>query len=179
VSHVWYFAYGSNLSADTFRGRRGIEHRRAVPGRLDGWRLVFDKPPLFPIGESYANLVADERSFALGVLYEVSREDLEHIQLTEGVSIGNYECVEVRVVPLRPASDIDEQVAAHTLVSERRDASLCPSDRYMELVIGGALAHGLPDEHLEYLRTVRSQPSTPEADQLRLRLGELMRKRRS
>jgi len=63
VDAVWYFAYGSNLSVDVFRGRRGIEHRRALPGRLHGWRLVFDKPPIVPIGESYANLVADHAAF--------------------------------------------------------------------------------------------------------------------
>lgn len=176
MGHVWYFAYGSNLSADTFRGRRGIEHRRAVPGRLSGWRLVFDKPPLFPIGESYANLIADESAAAIGVLYEVSEEDLAHIELSEGVSVGNYACIEVQVAPLRLEADVDELVVAHTLVSDRRDESLCPSDRYMDLVIGGALAHGLPDDHLEYLRAIPSRPSTPEAEELRARLNEFMRK---
>jgi len=48
---IWYFAYGSNMQAATFRGRRGIEPLRALAARLPGWRLVLDKPPLVPVGE--------------------------------------------------------------------------------------------------------------------------------
>lgn len=173
---MWYFAYGSNLSADVFRGRRGVEPLRALPGRLDGWRLVFDKPPLFEIGESYANLAQDPAQAAFGVLYEISREDLAHVELTEGVPIGNYRCIEVPVAPLRACDELGARVEAHTLVSDRRDASLCPSHRYMELVIAGAIAHGLPDPHVEFLRSIPSRPSTPEAEALRRRLDPLMRK---
>jgi len=176
VSAVWYFAYGSNLSAEVFRGRRGIEPRHAVPGRLEGWRLVFDKPPLFDIGESYANLAEDAAHAALGVLYQISREDLEHVELTEGVPIGNYRSIEVAVAPLRGRDELGALVPSRTLVSDKRDASLCPSHRYMELVIAGAVAHGLPPEHVEFLRRVPSRPSTPAAEELRQRLDGLMRR---
>ena len=45
MSRVWYFAYGSNMQSATLRGRRGIAYRRALPARVSGWRVVFDKPP--------------------------------------------------------------------------------------------------------------------------------------
>src|SRR5262249_31220268 len=56
---MWYFAYGSNMQSDTLHGRRGIAFRRAVAVRAPGWRVVFDKPPLLPIGEAFANIVPD------------------------------------------------------------------------------------------------------------------------
>lgn len=178
MERTWYFAYGSNLHVDIFRGRRGIVHHRAVPGRLPGWRLVFDKPPLFPIGESFANLVEDAAASALGVLYEIDAAELHHIDLTEGVPIGNYSRIEVVVATLGSHADLASAVAAHTLVSERRDASLFPSHRYMELVIEGARVHGLPEEHISALRQVPSRPSTAEALAVQQQIDDLLRRLR-
>ena len=45
MAPLWYFAYGSNMETATFRGRRGIAYRQALPARLTGWQLVLDKPP--------------------------------------------------------------------------------------------------------------------------------------
>ena len=95
---VWYFAYGSNMHTATFCGRRGIRFSRALPGRLSGWRLVLDKPPLVPVGEAFANIVPDATAHVLGVLYEISGADLEHVGLTEGVRIDNYRWIEIPVV---------------------------------------------------------------------------------
>lgn len=176
MGYVWYFAYGSNLNPEIFRGRRGIEYRRALPAALPGWRLVFDKPPLFPIGESFASVVEDPGARALGVIYEITAEDLGHVELTEGVPIGNYRRVETVVAPLADEADLGTAVPAATLASDRRDPGLSPSVRYMELVISGALLHGLPAEHVASLRQVAARPSSAEADELHQRLHALMRK---
>lgn len=178
MERAWYFAYGSNLHTAIFGGRRGVAHYRAVPGRLAGWRLVFDKPPLFPIGESFANLVQDGGASAVGVLYEIEAEELQHIDLTEGVPIGNYARIEVEVETIGLHDGLGAAVAAHTLVSENRDPSLCPSHRYMELVIEGARAHGLPAEHIDALRRVPSRPSTPEALAAQQQIDDLIRRLR-
>src|SRR3989442_8766709 len=125
---VWYFAYGSNMETATLRGRRGIEPLCALGARAAGWRLVFDKPPLVPVGEAFANIVPDARDAVLGVLYQLTPADWEHVELTEGVSIGNYRSVTVRALPLsEPALGVD----ARTLPSDRRDPTLSPSERSM------------------------------------------------
>src|SRR5262249_26492624 len=98
-----YFAYGSNMEPATFRGRRGIAPLRAVAARVRGWRIVFDKPPLLPVGEGFANLISVPAAPVLGVLYEITPPDLEHIDLTEGVLIGNYQRITIAVEPLEPA----------------------------------------------------------------------------
>jgi hypothetical protein len=164
VGRAWYFAYGSNMQTATFRGRRGIEFHRALPVRARGWRLVLDKPPLIPIGESFANIVRDADTEVLGVAYEVSSDALETIDLTEGVPIGNYERCAIEVVPL---AEEGTPLQAFTLVSDRHDAGLQPSTRYLGLLIEGAIEHGLPATYVEFLRAIPA--CAPSAAALALR----------
>jgi cation transport regulator ChaC len=172
TSTVWYFAYGSNMQRATFCGRRGIEYRRALPARVRGWRLVIDKPPLVPVGEGFANIVPEPEAEVLGVLYEITDEDLAHVDLTEGVLIGNYERIEVTVSTLgEPALEL----VAATLVSDKRTPELLPSDRYMQCLISGAEEHGLPAEYVARLRTIPCRPESDEAKRFRPLVDEALR----
>lgn len=159
-TRVWYFAYGSNMQPATFAGRRGITPTRALAARAPGWQLVLDKPPLVPVGESFANLVVADDAHAFGVVYEITADDLAHVDLTEGVLIGNYTRVEISVEPLR---EPDGPARAFTLVSEKHAPELQPSDRYMSLLIEGAAHHGLPEEWIAMLRAVPTKAQSVEA----------------
>ena len=170
---VLYFAYGSNMQTATFAGRRGIVSRSARAARVDGWRLVFDKPPLIPVGEGFASIVPDPDAMVVGVLYEITPADMEHVDLTEGVLIGNYRRVEVRVTPLDAPG---LTLAAYSLTSDHRDAALRPSDRYMGLLVAGAEEHGLPAEWIAHLRAVPTRPESPEAARLRPLLDAVLRR---
>jgi gamma-glutamylcyclotransferase len=171
---LWYFAYGSNMQSATLRGRRGIAYRRALAGRLDGWRLVLDKPPLIPMGGAFANVVPDPTGAVHGVLFEMTEDDFAHLDLTEGVLLGNYERVPVTVQPLAPPDA--EVIVAYTLTSERRDPQRLPTRRYMQLLIAGAEEHGLPEDYIAYLRSLPAREETPEAAQLRPLMDQLMRR---
>jgi AIG2 family protein len=172
AERAWYFAYGSNMESGTFRGRRGIEFTRAVAARAAGWRLVLDKPPLLPVGEAFANIVPDAAAEVLGVVYEIGADDLAHVELTEGVRIGNYRTITVPVVSLgEPSLRVD----AVTLASDRRDATLRPSDRYMACLVAGALEHGLPAAWVAMLRAVPCAPETAEAAAARPLLDAALR----
>ncbi len=173
---VWYFAYGSNMQSATLRGRRGIGFLRAVPARAVGWRLVFDKPPLIAIGESFANIIRDAATHTLGVAYEVTEVDLQRIELTEGVLLGNYHRVHLPVVPLSPGATALDAVS---LTSPQRDAQLQPSTRYMELVISGALEHGLPAEYVAALRAIPAKPPSAEALRFRALMDEMLQHTRA
>jgi gamma-glutamylcyclotransferase len=166
---LWYFAYGSNMESATLRGRRGVEYHRALPGCAHGWRLVLDKPGLFPMG----NIIPDAASSVWGVLYQIDVADLAHIDLTEGVLIGNYLRVEIPVQPPRPAPPLK----AFTLTSERRDPSLQPSTRYMGLLISGAEEHGLPADYVAFLRRIPARPESTETAQLRPFIDDALRRR--
>jgi cation transport regulator ChaC len=172
IPTVWYFAYGSNMQRATFCGRRGIEYRQALPARVPGWRLVLDKPPLVPVGEGFANIVPDAGSEVLGVLYQITPDDMAHVDLTEGVLIGNYQRIDVTVVTLGEPS---VEVIAATLVSEKRSPDLLPSDRYMQCLIAGAEEHGLPREYVARLRTLPCRPESEDARRFRPFLDEALR----
>jgi gamma-glutamylcyclotransferase len=170
---MWYFAYGSNMEKATLAGRRGVRVSASHAARAAGWRLVLDKPPLVPIGESFANIVPDPAAQVLGVLYEVTPADLEHIELTEGVRIGNYRRIDIPVVSLvAPATGI----MAATLVSDARDPTLRPSVRYMACLIAGAEEHGLPAEWIAFLRGVPAQPESREAAEFRPLVDAVLRR---
>ena len=170
---MWYFAYGSNMQTATLRGRRGIHFQQAVAGRVTGWRLVLDKPPLVSIGESLANIVPHPDGEVMGVLYDISAADSEHLDVSEGVLLGNYQRVEIAVTPL---ADPQRPVGAFTLTSDHRDPTLQPSTRYMNLLIAGALEHGLPAAYIEFLRSIPARPESAEAAQLRPLIDQVLRR---
>src|SRR5262249_28197955 len=87
AASVWYFAYGSNMQAATFRGRRGITPIRALPGRAPGWQLVLDKPGVVLARCGVASIVPAPGDEVLGVLYELAPADLAQVDLSEGVLI--------------------------------------------------------------------------------------------
>jgi hypothetical protein len=161
---VWYFAYGSNMQRATFGGRRGITPVRALAARAPGWRLVFDKPGIVPGRRGFANIVRAPGEEVHGVAYEIRATDLAHVDLTEGVLIGNYArlpiAVETAPAPCAP-------LVAHALVAERRANDVVPSRVYMALVVEGALEHGLPAAWIERLRRVPAEDDA--ADELALR----------
>jgi gamma-glutamylcyclotransferase (GGCT)/AIG2-like uncharacterized protein YtfP len=171
-ARVWYFAYGSNMQRATFSGRRAIECSRVLAGRLTGWRLVFDKPPLAPIGESFANVVPDPGAEVLGALYEIAADDLAHIDLTEGVLIDNYRRIEVAVTSLDGTLRLD----AFTLTSDKHAPELRPSTRYMACVIAGAQEIGLPPAWIDELRIVPAGPQSRMAAALRPVMDAVMKK---
>ncbi len=175
MSRLWYFAYGSNMDTATFRGRRGIEFTRALAARADGWRLVLDKPPLVPIGESFANIVPDAGDAVIGVLYEVGLADLEHIDLTEGVLVDNYQRI---AIPVTPLVSLTAPVTAFTLVSDKHALELQPSHRYMACLIAGAEEHGLPADWVAFLRTVPARPESAVARAFRPLVDEVLRRAR-
>ncbi len=171
--HVWYFAYGSNMQSATLRGRRGIDYRSALPARVPGWQLVLDKPPLLPVGESFANIVPTKDAEVLGVLFEMSPADYEHLESSEGVGFGSYQRVEVQAHPLQGSTG---PVLAYSLSSDRR-SSLLPSRRYMQLLIEGAREHGLPPDYVDFLAALPAKDESALAQHLRPVVDLFLRRR--
>jgi len=172
MAAVRYFAYGSNMQSHTLRTRRSIMPVRAVAARATGWQLVLDKPGLLNAAEGMANIVAAPGHDVYGVLYEIAPEDLDHLELTEGVRIGNYARVKIEVALLNS----DDDLPAWTFVSEHR-AEVAPSQRYMSLLIEGALEHGLPAHYVDWLRSIAAKPEDEASRQWRPVLDHAMRRR--
>jgi len=155
---VWYFAYGSNMQRATLCGRRGVEPARALAARAAGWRLALDKPPLVAVGEAFASIVPDPHAAVLGVLYELTPADWEHVELTEGVRIGNYRSVTVRAAALaEPALEVD----ASALASDRRDPTLTPSEATWRAWSPGPRSTGCPPSTWPSCAASRHDPRPP------------------
>lgn len=169
---VFYFAYGSNMQRATFRGRRAVRPLSAVAARVAGWELVFDKPSILPVRQSYANLVPAPGATVYGVLYELTEDDYAHVELTEAVPLGNYRRVDVEAHALAGAP---APCGAYTLASDRRDPSRGPSPRYLGLIIEGAVENGLPTEWIAWLRSVATVEESPDDLVVRRQLDGLIR----
>ena len=143
--HVWYFAYGSNMSPGTFLERRQMRPLEAVIGHVDGYRLCFDIP-IGPGERGVANLQVDDGMRTHGVAYLLTHGDAERLDRTEGVPQGFYyrESVAVRLRDARV-------VAGFTYRSRISDATRKPSARYLGLLLDGARSHGLHADYVAYL----------------------------
>jgi hypothetical protein len=110
---IFYLAYGSNLSQETFLGKRGIRPLSAVNVHCPSLALCFDLPgmpylePCFantrpsseanPLGLEYRKPARyDEKRWVkglIGVVYEVTPKDFATIIATEGGGSGYQDII--------------------------------------------------------------------------------------
>jgi len=144
MSHVLVFAYGSNMDPERMRARvpGALSRGRA---RLPGHRLVIDKRGRD--GSAKANLRPEAEARVWGVLWEIVAADLAAL---DGHEAG-YERVTVSVE--RETGPVE----AHTYRSDRLAAGALPFPWYLDHIVRGARAHGLPDEYVAWLASLPSQ----------------------
>ena len=166
------------MDSATLRVRRSIQWTRAAPARAEGWRLVVRKPSLLGIAAgAMATIVADAGAQVWGVLYEITADDLEHLELTEGVRIGHYDRTAIDVqTTIDWSGAASRMVEAVTLTSDVEESLLRPTSRYMELLLAGAAEHGLPKEWIETLGRIETDPESEEAAAIRPLLDDAMKK---
>jgi gamma-glutamylcyclotransferase (GGCT)/AIG2-like uncharacterized protein YtfP len=165
------------MASATFRGRRSIDWTRSAAAVARGWRLSIAKPSLLgAIAGGVATIFPDPESEVWGVVYEISEEDLEHLEMTEGVRIGHYERSEIFVEPVHTWNARHRAV---TLTSGRPDSGLLPSTRYMNLLVEGAAEHGLPAPWIAMLRSIPASEESADAALVRQALDQAMRKPRA
>lgn len=183
---VLYLGYGSNLSAETFRGKRGIQPVSQVNVVVPTLSLTFDLPGIPYAEPCFGNVryrnestQRDDRTSAedyhkdhwskglVGVVYEVTKADYIHIIATEGGGSGYQDVlVDCYALSAEPSEDVPLKPAgqpfkAHTLFAPskvaRPDHSYAqPSPRYLKLITDGATEHGLPLEYQAFLRQIRT-----------------------
>ena len=150
-----YFAYGSNMLT-----RRLTDPSRApsaVAGgvaRAPGFIVRFHK--IGADGSGKCTLIAaGGETAAFGVLYEVAETDSENLDRVEGVRTGGYVRRSVQVhLADAPATNAMTYVAGARHV----DSSSVPFDWYRDLVVAGAIEHGLPAHYIGELARVSALP---------------------
>ena len=147
-----YAAYGSNLDPERMAIRAPHSPLRGT-GWLQGWRLTFGgedvswEGPLATVVEA----VDDQETHQVYVaLYDLTDGDVESLDKWEGVDIGLFRKLRVRVQTL------EGDVAAWTYVLDAYEGGL-PSARYLGMLADAAEAGGAPDD---YVAELRSRPCT-------------------
>lgn len=135
------FAYGSNMDKGQM-SRRCPAARMVGPASLRGHRLFFTR-------DGWASVRPDSASTVWGVLWEISPVDEASLDLWEDVAHGLY-TKEILPITLRKGETVDALVY---VASETAEGA--PEAWYLELILGAAARHGLPNEHVASLRNWR------------------------
>ena len=158
-----YFAYGSNMLT-----RRLTDPSRApsavacgVAG-AQGFVVRFHKMGADGSGKCTLVAAGDAAAVAYGVLYELADSDGAKLDRVEGVHTGGYLR---RAIELRCLDDGDTTDAVTYVAGERHiDSARVPFDWYRDLVVAGAVEHGLPHSYIDELAQV---PAVSDPDALR------------
>jgi cation transport regulator ChaC len=134
---VWYFAYGSNMNparlSDQRLKERAVRMGPRIGGRLDGWRLVFNKIARSPEGAAAGNIVEASGQTVYGTLNGMPDAGLEVLDIWEGVAGGHYGRRMVRVV----RADTNETVDAVVYVALKVGEGLRPTREYLGHLLAG------------------------------------------
>ncbi len=116
-----------------------------ISGRLDGWRLVFDKIARTPPGAGAGNIIATPGGVVYGILNEMPDAGLAVLDVWEGVARGHYER---RLLPV-VCTDTGATVEAVAYVALKVGKGLKPTREYLgHFLAGGDL---LPTDYREWL----------------------------
>jgi gamma-glutamylcyclotransferase len=133
----WYFAYGSNMNAQRLFEERlkpeGVARGERIAGRLDGWRLAFNKRARLPPGAGAGNIMPAMSEVVHGTLNLVPPRGFEILDRYEGVAGGHYER---RIVPVVRA-DTGATIEAVTYVALLVGAELRPTRDYLGHLLAG------------------------------------------
>ena len=189
-----YLGYGSNLSAETFLGKRKIKPLSQINVVVPEIALSFNLPGI-PYSEPcfansrYREVPSEDKApdyhkdhwtkGLVGVVYEVTESDYAHIIATEGGGSGYQDvlvnCYSLSINPKDkvPATPSGQAFKAHTLFAPhgvhdgRPDPSYAqPSARYLKLITDGAAEHSLPYEYQDFLHQIRTYQLTTTQQRL-------------
>ena len=157
-----YFAYGSNLLTrrltDPLRAPSAVARGIAT---VSGCVMRFDKIGTDGSGKCTLIGTGDDADVVYGVLYEFAAADLAGLDREEGVHLGGYARCPVRVrFPGGGAAEAITYIAGDRYL----DAACLPFDWYRDVVVAGAIEHGLPPA---YIRELERTPAAPDPDAAR------------
>ncbi|MGI8612657.1 MAG: gamma-glutamylcyclotransferase [Nocardioidaceae bacterium] len=138
-----YAAYGSNLDPARM-GERCPHSPLQGTGWLLGWRLTFGGEELGWDG-ALSTVVEHPLHQVFVALYDVTPEDAEALDAWEGVDIGVYRKLRVRV------NTMEREQSAWIYTLDGYEGGL-PSASYLGVLYEAALSAGAPEDYLEDLR---------------------------
>ncbi len=157
-----YFAYGSNLLT-----RRLTDPSRAPSAVAlgiawaPGFVVRFHKIGTDGSGKCTLIATGNDADVVHGVLYEFADSDLPGLDREEGVHLGGYARYSIRLrFPNGETTEAMTYVASDGYI----DPACLPFDWYRDLVVAGAIEHGLPRPCVQELA---GTPAAPDPDAAR------------
>jgi gamma-glutamylcyclotransferase (GGCT)/AIG2-like uncharacterized protein YtfP len=138
-----YAAYGSNMNPAQMAARCPHSPQRGT-GWLEGWRLTFGGEDLSWEG-ALGTVVEAEGERVFVVLYDITEADESALDSWDGVTLGYYRKLKVRVAAL------DGDVVAWLYVVNAYEGGL-PSALYLAAMADAAEVAGAPDDYVADLR---------------------------
>jgi gamma-glutamylcyclotransferase (GGCT)/AIG2-like uncharacterized protein YtfP len=138
-----YAAYGSNMDSAQMAERCPHSPQQGT-GWLEGWRLTFGGAELGWEG-ALATVVEEDANRVFVVLYDVSESDQKALDRWDGVTLGYYRKLTVRVQTL------DGDAASWLYVLNGYEGGL-PSARYIGILADAAEKAAAPADYVDWLR---------------------------
>jgi gamma-glutamylcyclotransferase (GGCT)/AIG2-like uncharacterized protein YtfP len=138
-----YAAYGSNMDSAQMAERCPHSPQHGS-GWIEGWRLTFGGEELGWEG-ALATVVEDDAERVFVVLYDVADVDEAELDRWDGLTLGYYRKLRVRVQTL------DGDVVAWLYVLNGYEGGL-PSARYLGILADAAEQAGAPADYVGWLR---------------------------
>ena len=155
-----YFAFGSNLSLDQMR-KRCPGHQLVGIAVLSNHRVVCNKKGDNGV-DYYAGIVCSPGDEVLGALYQLTKEDITSLDLSEGCKDGGRHYVRNAKDFFVRDRETGQIINAFTYFVVDPVASKKPTLGYATKIFQGCRDHGLPEKYVKTLRTwFLMDPETP------------------
>lgn len=150
---VLYFAYASNM-LDSELEKYGFKYLSKRNGYLEGYKLIFNIKSKYGGQFATANIKAKKGVRIYGVVYEITEDELKKLDAKEGVHLGQYERIKVRInyIGGSPVEDVITYRACEEFVKK----NLLPSKKYIQIIVDGALNNKLPVYYIARLKKVKT-----------------------
>ena len=137
-----YFGYGRNANQEAMLSEDRCPNAKYIgPAILEDFKFIIDQ-------KGYASIIQSLDSNVYGVLWAVSPEDFERLDLREGLNIGSYRKENIHVTPcLLP---FDEKLDVIIYISNRPQGKV-PALGYIETIRNGLILAGFSKDQISYL----------------------------
>ncbi len=154
MTHVLYFAYGSNMLRERLTERCSRACYRGVAAAT-GYRLCFAKRGRDLSGKATLTRCDDPAAIVYGVAFTLDAADIAALDRHEGRGQG-YDRADHFAIQLLDGGGL---ASATTYLAPETycDASLAPFDWYKALVIAGALQSRFVPDYVDRIRQVAHQ----------------------
>lgn len=141
-----YFAYGSNMLRCRLEERVGLTVDHGT-FKLKEYKIKFNKRSIDGSGKT--NIIPDNKFEVLGVIYEISKEQLDKLDEDE----KGYKRSTVPVVLENNTILVETYIA----FPEKTDNNLLPTKDYLSFLIYGSKEHNFPEDYVESLQLIKTR----------------------